>query len=275
MKGFAKLHMSARETVWHDPLLMRVYTYCLFEKTYKKTTARLTQGTVELHEDQLITGRNKLAEAVAGEGYAKSEALVIWRKLEKLEKLGFVKLQKVKRSYTVVTVMDPDRESNKEVERLPEKKEAKAPEQPQKPTEDKAEGMDAVMLYQQNIGILSPLATQEIIMWAEDFSEEIVCEAIKRAAKDNKTWSYAEGILKRWANANVKSLEDIKGLDLQHERSKQTKRSFNQKPARKEQLPEWFENRHQQNYQEEAGEDFEAKKLAYLERRKRKKQEGM
>ncbi|MBL3200221.1 DnaD domain protein, partial [Klebsiella pneumoniae] len=38
--------------------------------------------------------------------------------------------------------------------------------------------------------------------------------------KQQKKWKYAEGILKQWANNNVKTLQDVEALELEYQRNK-------------------------------------------------------
>lgn len=68
-------------------------------------------------------------------------------------------------------------------------------------------------LYQELFGVLNPINQENITKWIEDLSEELVIEAMKKAALDNKSYSYAEGILKQWDKHNVKTLEDVKARE--------------------------------------------------------------
>ncbi|MEK2534328.1 DnaD domain protein [Tetragenococcus halophilus] len=68
-------------------------------------------------------------------------------------------------------------------------------------------------LYQELFGVLNPINQENITKWIEDLSEELVVEAMKKAALDNKPYSYAEGILKQWDKHNIKTLEDVKARE--------------------------------------------------------------
>jgi DnaD/phage-associated family protein len=78
--------------------------------------------------------------------------------------------------------------------------------------------------YQENVGVLSPFVSQEIGYWIDDMGEELVLEALKYALKEQKQWRYAEGILKRWANNNIKTLEDVRAAAEAFARDKEQKR---------------------------------------------------
>jgi DnaD/phage-associated family protein len=86
---------------------------------------------------------------------------------------------------------------------------------------------NALGFYQQNIGMLSPYMTQEIIDWEKDLSSELVIEAMKIALSRNKAnWVYPKGILREWAKKNVKTLADVEALSIkkgggQHQATKQ------------------------------------------------------
>ncbi|GBD73867.1 Uncharacterized protein TEHN7126_1986 [Tetragenococcus halophilus subsp. halophilus] len=68
-------------------------------------------------------------------------------------------------------------------------------------------------LYQELFGVLNPINQENITKWIEDLNEELVIEAMKKAALDNKPYSYAEGILKQWDKHNIKTLEDVKARE--------------------------------------------------------------
>lgn len=74
-------------------------------------------------------------------------------------------------------------------------------------------GVDAVRFYEQNYGFLNGFIIETIDKWCEDLSEELVIEAMKIALKNQKPWSYAEGILRNWVVENVKNLNDVKALN--------------------------------------------------------------
>jgi DnaD/phage-associated family protein len=87
--------------------------------------------------------------------------------------------------------------------------------------EQQQQEIHAADFFQQNFGILNPFVGQQIGQWVDDLSSELVIEAMKRALANQKKWSYAEGILKTWANQNVATLEDVQALDADFNRNKE------------------------------------------------------
>lgn len=91
-------------------------------------------------------------------------------------------------------------------------------------------------IYEQNFGMLNPMAIQSVEKWEADLGEELVIEAMRRAAVDNKSFRYAEGIMRSWANTNVKTVADAESQDIAY------KQRQNGNAPKKEKIPEWAEN---------------------------------
>lgn len=102
-------------------------------------------------------------------------------------------------------------------------------------------GPNAHEFYQQNFGIENPTISQNIEFWIDDLSEELVIESMRRAALDQKNYKYAEGILKNWDKAGVKTMDEVKSADVAFENSKK-KSSYGNSSARKETIPEHILN---------------------------------
>ncbi|MCY9027151.1 DnaD domain protein, partial [Priestia megaterium] len=91
--------------------------------------------------------------------------------------------------------------------------------------------------YQQNFGMLNPFISQQIQHWIDDMGEELVLEAMELTLKQQKAWKYAEGILKAWANRNVRTVADVRVLEAEFK----NKRGFKQSGrVRKEMVPDWL-----------------------------------
>ena len=78
--------------------------------------------------------------------------------------------------------------------------------------------VNAHRFYQENFGVESPFIGECIDRWIDDIGEELVIEAMKRALKQNKSWSYAEGILKDWARHNLRTLNDVEAYEREFQR---------------------------------------------------------
>ncbi|KAB2336174.1 DnaD domain protein [Cytobacillus depressus] len=75
--------------------------------------------------------------------------------------------------------------------------------------------------YQQNFGILSPFIAEEIGESVDEFGEPLVIEAMKISLSVGKrNWRYTYGILKRWRDEQVKTLEDLWALERVFEQQK-------------------------------------------------------
>ncbi|MDZ7370235.1 MAG: replication protein [candidate division KSB1 bacterium] len=81
--------------------------------------------------------------------------------------------------------------------------------------------VNAHRFYQDNFGPMSPYIAECITKWAEDTSDEIVIEAMKRALKQQKKWNYAEGILQDWAQNNLRTIEDIEAYEREFHRKRE------------------------------------------------------
>ncbi|MFC7319824.1 DnaD domain-containing protein [Halobacillus campisalis] len=74
----------------------------------------------------------------------------------------------------------------------------------------------AYEFYQENIGFLSPYIAERITLWCDEMSEELVIEAMKRAINNNKRFfQYCEGILQKWQSLGVRSLADVKAIEME------------------------------------------------------------
>ena len=74
-----------------------------------------------------------------------------------------------------------------------------------------------VKSYQDEIGIMTPFQLETLMSYLNDFSVEMIVEAIRRASKANKkSLLYIEGILKNWIQDGIKTLADVKENETNH-----------------------------------------------------------
>lgn len=87
---------------------------------------------------------------------------------------------------------------------------------------DQKNKVDCIQKYQQDIGIMNPNQLQQITDWITDFDknkqgEEIISEAINQSVKEKaKSFTYLNNKLKRYADANVQTLDDAKAQDKEY-----------------------------------------------------------
>lgn len=91
-------------------------------------------------------------------------------------------------------------------------------------------------IYEQNFGMLNPMTIETVEKWDADLGEELVIEAMRRAAVDNKAFRYAEGIMRSWLKTNVKTVADAEAQDVAY------KQRQNSNAPKKEKMPDWAEN---------------------------------
>lgn len=127
-------------------------------------------------------------------------------------------------------------------------------------------GPNAHEFYQNNFGIENSIISQNIDFWIDDLNEELVIEAMSRAALDKKGFRYAEGILKNWEKEGIKTMDEVKSADIAFENSKK-KPSYGGNPSiRKETLPDWAKEENQQVVEKPMSEE---EKAAFMERLKK------
>src|SRR5690606_34642191 len=77
----------------------------------------------------------------------------------------------------------------------------------------------AFRFYEDNIGPLVPHVAETISFMINDSSEELVTEALRKSVLANSynKIKYAEGILRRWNEQRLKSLDDVLAADKEIE----------------------------------------------------------
>lgn len=93
---------------------------------------------------------------------------------------------------------------------------------------------------------MNDITRQKILAWSDDLSDELVVHAMQIAIERNcVSWSYAEGILKKWHSKGVKTLQDVDALVAQFE-AQQSRKNHSFGSQRTENVPEWFDKRQQE-----------------------------
>lgn len=95
--------------------------------------------------------------------------------------------------------------------------------------------IDCIQKYQQDIGMINPDQIQLMTDWITDLDmnnqgEEIISEAINQSVKEKaKSFNYLNNKLKRYVDANVKTLDDAKAQS-----------KTNGKPKKKKEVNDWL-----------------------------------
>lgn len=104
----------------------------------------------------------------------------------------------------------------------------------------------AVAFYTNNFGDYSSYIADEIEKWVADLSEDIVIAAMQLALKrKKKSFGYIEGILKKWLEEGLKTLDQVRAYEAS--RNEQIKKKYEakgqQRPnERVDKLPKWATN---------------------------------
>ncbi len=144
-----------------------------------------------------------------------------------------------------------EKEKEKEKEQEEEKEEEEQQEENAAPlldvvVDNPESKINPFTFYQENgFGLtMNAITIQKISDWCNDLSDELVVLAMQKAIESNRTsWSYAEGILKKWAARKVKTIQDVENLQAQFEAQQNNRQPYYKPKGKVEQVPEWFANR--------------------------------
>lgn len=75
---------------------------------------------------------------------------------------------------------------------------------------------DPIQFYTKTIGSISPSEKLSLNQWLLIFKPDIINEAIKRSIHKEDPFKYMHGILNNWKRFGVKSIQDIKQIDLKY-----------------------------------------------------------
>ena len=99
---------------------------------------------------------------------------------------------------------------------------------------------DVINFYQNNFGMMSPYVMENISKWCDEINAEVVLEACKVSVTMGKTnYNYINAILNNWQKRNVKSVEDVKALQVAHENQKKSSK-YSKRSNHKEPIPGWM-----------------------------------
>lgn len=101
-----------------------------------------------------------------------------------------------------------------DTETQPEPEEEPKHNNNQKKNQNNAPATNAHLFYQNNFGVANQTVIQTIEHWINDLNEAMVIEAMRRAAVDQKGFRYAEGIMKKWLNKNITTMQQVQADDV-------------------------------------------------------------
>ncbi|MDE5977308.1 MAG: DnaD domain protein [Turicibacter sp.] len=75
--------------------------------------------------------------------------------------------------------------------------------------------------YQQNFGMLNPYIIQQLDYWIQDLNPEVVKLALEKSLMNNvRNFNYTNKILNDWKSKNVKTVEDVRSLEIEYSTNK-------------------------------------------------------
>lgn len=97
---------------------------------------------------------------------------------------------------------------------------------PEKDYNDDEQVLNPFIVYEQEIGSISPIVAHKLDAEIEEMGEELVCEAISMAALYNKrSLGYVQTVLKNWYHLNLKTLADVQAHERGRNRNEKHQRS--------------------------------------------------
>lgn len=104
--GFIKLDRDIQQSeIWYDPILLRLWVWCLLKARYTKGSLFIDGRKIELDVGQFITGRRSIEEefnlGLRGKQFLKGGTLMY--NLKRLEKLNQIEIKSTNK-YSLLTV---------------------------------------------------------------------------------------------------------------------------------------------------------------------------
>lgn len=268
-RGWISVHRKIiNNPVFQDPYLFKLWMYCLLKASHKEHKQLVGKEIVTLQEGQFIWGRNEAAnELNHGTRPKEQKSPSTWERylklLEELEMLNRITNNK----YTIVNIVnwsvyqdykignEQDVEQQMNNERTADEQQVNTNNNVNNAnnvnkyssttTDAQAIDSDAIVFYQNNIGLITPSISNEMLIWINDFGDEMVIEALRRSINRNKaSWGYALSILRSWSRKNIKTIEQAKAEEIEFQNQQQSRYGNKQvKQRSNEVIPDWFENR--------------------------------
>src|SRR5699024_6504431 len=105
---------------------------------------------------------------------------------------------------------------------------------------------DAVVVYQENFGMISPFISEDLLGWVDYVGEPLVLAAMKRALERGKVnWGYVKAILLDWRKKGVRTVEAAQAADVEFQKQRGKRSGRSGGSVQKEVVPEWFAAREQ------------------------------
>lgn len=225
--------------IWTDPNYLKLWIYCLFEASHKDREQLIGNEIVDLKRGQFVTGRNVLSEEM-NQGVKPKQKLndrTWFRYLKNLETWGMLSIKSTNK-YSIVTIDKYDvyqSPKNKSDHHVDQQMSSESPTDDQQMSTNNnvnnanndlsssstrdPEFAKVVQFYRSNLQVgVSPVPNNEevLIKLYGEFKSELLIAAMKVVAKQEKKGiAYLEGVLNKWREAGVKTIEDARNYELE------------------------------------------------------------
>ncbi|MGP4070636.1 DnaD domain-containing protein [Halobacillus sp. B29] len=272
MQGWLKLHRKILQSeIFENEKLLKIFIYCLTKSSHKNTESRVGRQKVQLKPGQFIFGRKKAAvELNMNESTVRDY-------FEILEEDGVISIDSTNK-YSVITVdnwaiyqSNDEEYDNKTTPDNQQKNNTSPSDRQQKDTYKNGRELkevknvkefittttserlecDSIQFYQNNFGDIRPKISEEIVSWSEDLGEPLILEAMRRSLDRNKpSWGYVKSILQSWINKGIRTIEQAEAEEVEYKNKKNRNGPFTKNSSQKEVIPEWFNDREEQEKQD-------------------------
>ena len=172
-----------------DPLALKCFLRVFWLHAHKKSSPAI------LTQEELLSDRT-MARVISASGSATSTETALEALLDRTAGLGLLLHMRVESDIGVSHVYVPNTQrGRRDVQRLKDSR----PDVEITDGHRKAPRSNIFSLYEENIGIITPLMTEELKDAEKQYPEAWIEEAFRAAVAGNKrSWRYIETILKRW-----------------------------------------------------------------------------
>ena len=271
MQGWLKLHRKILHSeIFENEKMLKIFIYCLTKSSHKNTESRVGRQKVKLEPGQFIFGRKKAASELNMNESTVRDYLKI------LEEDGVISIDSTNK-YSVITVdnwaiyQSNDEEYDNKTTPDNQQNNSNSPSERQQKdtykngrelkevknvkefiTTTTSEQMECpIQFYQNNIGAIRPKISEEIANWSEDLGEPLILEAMRRSLDRNKpTWGYVKSILQSWINKGIRTIEQAEAEEVEYKNKKNRNGPVTKSSSQKEVIPEWFNDREEQEKQD-------------------------
>lgn len=259
--------------IWEDVPKFRIFFYVYGNAVFSEKG--ITKGNIHIKRGQFLRSYRNLREDlqyIENRSIKKYSLSMISRKIDQLVKENRLKIEETELgtlftvvNYSVYQGLSNYKSNNENAERtgMEQLENGDGTEQEQNENNNKnveecsknvkndlkdstttsEPKFDAIVFYQNNIGLIRPDMAEEMLDFINDIGDEMVTEALKRAIDQNKaSWGYTKRILNAWYKKGIKTMEQVKADDVEF-RNQQASRNRGYQNTNKDIVPDWFKDR--------------------------------